>query len=370
MTDKRTALLAAGGTGGHIFPAQALGEELRARGWDVHLATDSRAERFAGAFGEGQVHVVPSGTFSKNPIRLIKALFKVAKGVRAATRLVDKLKPDVTIGFGGYPSALPVFLSHRAGVPTVIHEANAVLGRANKALARNARAIATGFPLSGASQHASKTVLTGNPVRSAIAEIADQAFVAPTDDEPFELLIFGGSQGAQFFSQIMPEVIAGMAFDLGMRLKITQQARPEDEAELRQWYQDNDIEAEVAPFFEDMPARLSNAHLVISRAGASTVTELAIVGRPAILIPYPHALDHDQATNAKAMADAGGVDVVMQHEATPERLRHIITELMQDPARLAAQAQAAKSTAQPDAARLLADICTAMADGVSLPAQG
>ncbi|MEN0087183.1 MAG: UDP-N-acetylglucosamine--N-acetylmuramyl-(pentapeptide) pyrophosphoryl-undecaprenol N-acetylglucosamine transferase, partial [Pseudomonadota bacterium] len=306
----RVALLAAGGSGGHIFPAQALSEELRGRGWTVHLATDGRAERFTSAFGEGHVHVVPSATFTKNPLKMFKAVGRIWQGYRAAGKLVDELKPDIAVGFGGYPSFLPMFAANRAGVPTLIHEANAVLGRANKALAGRADAIAMGFPLAGAASYGDKLTVTGNPVRQAVIEASHAVYAAPHGEEPFELLVFGGSQGAQFFSDVMPKVIAGLPFELGTRLKVVQQARPEDEADLREWYAENEIEAEVAPFFSDMAERLTKAHLVISRAGASTVTELAIVGRPAILVPYPHALDHDQATNAKAMAEAGGVKVM------------------------------------------------------------
>ncbi|MEM1364494.1 MAG: undecaprenyldiphospho-muramoylpentapeptide beta-N-acetylglucosaminyltransferase [Pseudomonadota bacterium] len=357
----RIALLAAGGSGGHIFPAQALAEELRSRGWTVHLATDGRAERFASAFGDGHVHVVPSATFTKNPIKLLKAVARIWQGHRVAGRLTAELKPHMAIGFGGYPSFLPIFAASRAGVPTVIHEANAVLGRANKALAGRVDAIAMGFPLANAGKLGEKLSVTGNPVRQSVIDAAQTPFAAPDEGQAFELLVFGGSQGAQFFSDVMPEVIGGLPYDLGARLRVVQQARPEDETALRAWYSNNEIKAEIAPFFGDMADRLAKAHLVISRAGASTVTELAVVGRPAILVPYPHALDHDQATNAKAMAEAGGVQVMAQSDATPEALRNFLVSVMHDPQQLASMARAARSTSNPDAARLLADKCEAIA---------
>ncbi|MEO0496807.1 MAG: undecaprenyldiphospho-muramoylpentapeptide beta-N-acetylglucosaminyltransferase [Pseudomonadota bacterium] len=357
----RIALLAAGGSGGHIFPAQALAEELRGRGWTVHLATDGRAERFAGAFGDGHVHVVRSATFSKNPLKMIKALGRIWQGYRSANRLIAELKPDLAVGFGGYPSFLPIFAASRAGVPTLIHEANAVLGRANKALASRVDAIAMGFPLENAGSLGPKLHVTGNPVRQSVIDASRMPYAQPELGGTFNLVVFGGSQGAQFFSQVLPEMVGGMAFENGARLRVVQQARPEDESALRAWYADNEIEAEVAPFFSDMADRLAQAHLVISRAGASTVTELAVVGRPAILVPYPHALDHDQATNAKAMAQAGGVIVMDQTEASPQALREFVEETMSAPERLAIMAQAALSTANPDAARLLADRCEAIA---------
>ncbi|MEO0635713.1 MAG: undecaprenyldiphospho-muramoylpentapeptide beta-N-acetylglucosaminyltransferase [Pseudomonadota bacterium] len=357
----RVALLAAGGSGGHIFPAQALAEELRERGWTVHLATDGRAERFAGAFEDDRVHVVPSATFSKNPLKLLKAMARLWKGYGVARALLTQLRPSVVVGFGGYPSFLPVFAAGRAGLPTLIHEANAVLGRANKALAGRVDAIAMGFPLASPQSYGGKLTVTGNPVRRSVVEAANTAFVPPAADEPFRLLVFGGSQGAQFFSDVMPQVVGGLPFELGERLRVTQQARPEDEEDLRRWYAENEIEAEIAPFFSDMATRLAAAHLVISRAGASTVTELAVVGRPAVLVPYPHALDHDQATNAKAIADAGGVQVMAQSDASPEALREFLMGVMAEPKRLEAMASAARSTASPDAARLLADRCEAIA---------
>jgi len=355
-------LLAAGGTGGHLFPAEALAHELNERGWTVHLATDDRAERFAGHFPAAAVHPIQSATMgSKNPIAVLGAFWKIWRGVRQASAIIGRIKPDAVVGFGGYPTLPPLYAATRRKVPTLIHEQNAVMGRANRALAGRVHAIAGGFLPQDTSATGEKTVTTGNPVRPAVLEAAKTPYVASTAEEPFRLLVFGGSQGAQFFSDAMPGAIALLSDAQRKRLVITQQARADDVARVKAAYAALGVAVEVSPFFTDMAARMAAAHLVISRSGASTVSEIAVIGRPALLVPYPYALDHDQAANAAALAAAGGGEVHPQSTLSPERIATLVGGLMDNPERLASMAAGAKSAGRPDAARLLADLTEAIA---------
>ncbi|NKN36205.1 undecaprenyldiphospho-muramoylpentapeptide beta-N-acetylglucosaminyltransferase [Agrobacterium sp. a22-2] len=363
---KGIILLAAGGTGGHLFPAEALSHELIARGYAVHLVTDSRAERFAGMFPADTIHTVPSATIgSKNPVAVLRSLWTLWRGLRAARRLIAELKPRAVIGFGGYPTVPPLLAATGLGVPSVIHEQNAVMGRANKALAKRVQAIAGGFLPEGGI-YAARTVVTGNPVRPAILEAASRDYIPSAAEEPFRLVVFGGSQGAQFFSSALPTAISLLDEALRGRLTVTQQARPEDEERVRSCYSKLGITAEVSPFFKDMADRIASAHLVICRSGASTVSELAVIGRPSILVPYPYALDHDQAANAAALAGLGGAKVIAQSELSPEKLAELLKGAMTDPVRLQAMADAARQTGKPQATRLLADLVEAIAAGKSV----
>ncbi|MDP3527231.1 MAG: undecaprenyldiphospho-muramoylpentapeptide beta-N-acetylglucosaminyltransferase [Hoeflea sp.] len=367
MAGRKLFLLAAGGTGGHLFPAEALAHELIARGHDVHLVTDSRAERFAGKFPASEVHVVRSATIgSKNPVKVVQSLWTLFQGTRAAGRLLRRIRPDAVIGFGGYPTIPPLLAASNAGLPTMLHEQNAVMGRANKALASRVKVIAGGFLPEGKGAHAAKTVITGNPVRPEVIAAAAIPYVPSMEGEPFRLVVFGGSQGAQFFSDAIPSAIGLMPEALRARLELTQQARPEDEPHVRARLEEMGVKAEVSPFFTDMAARIAAGHLVISRSGASTVSEIAVIGRSAILVPYPYALDHDQAANAQALMAQGGASVVRQADLTPQLLAEMIADRMNDPAGLAATAAAAQATGKPDAARLLANLAEAIAEGVSI----
>lgn len=363
----KVALLCAGGTGGHVFPAESLAHELTARGWSVHLATDERAERFAGKFADGAVHVVPSATIgSKNPVALIRTALKLFSGFRAAGALLRKLNPEIVVGFGGYPTLPPVYAAVRAGVPTLIHEQNAVMGRANAQLARSVDAIAGGFLPEQGAKYPDKTVLTGNPVRPPVIEASQSKYSAP-DAGLFTLLVFGGSQGAQYFGEAIPAAIALLPEGLRHRILVTQQARKDDEAQVRAAYEGLGVKADVSPFFADMAGKIASAQFVISRAGASTVSELAVIGRPSLLVPYPHALDHDQAANAAALMAEGGAMVIKQAELSPERIAGIISDMAQNPEKAAAMAAAAKAAAMPDATRLLADLTEAIAARKSVP---
>lgn len=360
---KGTILLAAGGTGGHLFPAEALAHELKARGWSVHLVTDERASRYASSFPADHIHAVSSATIgSKNPVALARAFWNIWRGVREASALFQRIRPAAVVGFGGYPTLPPLYAATRRGLPTMVHEQNAVMGRANRALASRVTAIAGGFLIAEGAQ-AAKTVVTGNPVRPALIEAARTRYTVPATAGEFRLLVFGGSQGAQFFSEAIPPSIAALPEAERRRLTVTQQARSEDEAAVRKAYAALGVEAEIAPFFNDMAARLAAAHLVISRSGASTVSEIGVVGRPALLVPYPYALDHDQAANAATLAAAGGAEVHVQSTLSTERLAELIGGLMRDPERLSAMAAAARSAGRPDATRLLADLTEAIASG-------
>lgn len=364
---KGTILLAAGGTGGHLFPAEALAHEMIARGWSVHLATDDRAERFAGHFPAKEVHPIASATFgSRNPVALARSFLTIWRGVRQSSQVIARIKPDVVVGFGGYPTLPPLYAANRRGVPTIVHEQNAVMGRANRALAAKAAAIAGGFLPEGTGQYGSKTVVTGNPVRPPVIQAAAEAYTPSREGRPFRLLVFGGSQGAQFFSDAVPAAIAALPQEQRTRLLVTQQARADDVDRVKAAYAELGMVPEVLPFFSDMAMRMAAAQLVISRSGASTVSEISIIGRPALLVPYPHALDHDQAANAAALAAAGGAEVHAQSTLSVERLAELIGKAISEPDRLAIMAAAAKSAGKPDAARLLADLAEAIASGKSV----
>ncbi len=355
-------LVAAGGTGGHLFPAEALAAALVRRGIPVHLVTDRRAARYGGAFAEDAVHVVASATWrGRNPLAVAKTFAILGLGLYQARALIGRLKPAAVIGFGGYPTIPPVLAAVWRGVPSLIHDANAVIGRANRFLAPRVNAIATTFPnlFAEAPALAAKAALTGNPVRPAVAAAA--AILYPDASGPLRLLIFGGSQGARILADVVPPAIALLQGELRARLSVVQQAREEDVTRVRAAYAEASVAAEVAPFFFDLPARLAASHLVVARSGASTVAELAAIGRPAILVPLPHALDQDQFANAGVLEQSGGAIRIVQDAFTPARLAAEIAALGAAPARLAAMAQAARSLGRLDAADRLADLVLAVA---------
>ncbi|WP_337266986.1 undecaprenyldiphospho-muramoylpentapeptide beta-N-acetylglucosaminyltransferase [Oryzifoliimicrobium ureilyticus] len=356
--------LAAGGTGGHLFPAEALAHKLKERGYQVHLVTDSRAERYAGRFPADEIHVVASATIgSKNPIAVARALMALWKGTRQAKALIRRLKPKVVVGFGGYPTVPPLLAASQLNVPTMIHEQNAVMGRANKMLAGRVKAIAGGFLPEQGGPLAAKTLTTGNPVRPAVIAASQVPYQPSGPQDPFHLVVFGGSQGAQYFSKTIPTAVSLLDESLRSRLRITQQVRAEDTEMVAGCVARLSLNADTAPFFTDMAERLAAAHLVICRSGASTVSEIAVIGRPAILVPYPHALDHDQAANAAALAATGGAKVIPQAQLSAEKIAAILNKAMSDPARLTEMAAAAKSAGRPNAADLLADMVEAIAAG-------
>src|SRR5437588_2065231 len=352
-------LLAAGGTGGHLFPAEALAQALARRGIAVELATDTRGGRYGGRFPARQVHVIPSATIrSRNPLSLARTGAMLGLGLVKAHALLGRIKPNAVVGFGGYPTVPPVLAATLRGLPTLIHEQNAVMGRANRLLAPRVQAIALSFAgvLDAAPKLAAKATRTGNPLRPAVIAAAEGAFVAPEADGLFRLLVFGGSQGAKIMSDIVPGAIELLDLALRARLLLAQQAREEDLARVRDSYARLRIAAEVAPFFTDLPARIAAAHLVVSRSGAGTVAELAAIGRPSILVPLPHALDQDQFANAGVLEKAGGAMRLEQKDFTSDRLAAEITALATAPQKLVAMAAAARSQGATDAAEQLADL--------------
>jgi UDP-N-acetylglucosamine--N-acetylmuramyl-(pentapeptide) pyrophosphoryl-undecaprenol N-acetylglucosamine transferase len=364
---KGIIMLAAGGTGGHLFPAEALAFELKALGYSIHLVTDSRAERYAGKFPADEIHVVPSATIgSKNPLKVASSLWTLWSGIRVARRLMGKVRPKVVVGFGGYPTIPPLLAATGMGIPSMIHEQNAVMGRANKALAKRVMAIAGGFLPETDGPYAPKTVTTGNPVRPAVLEAAKVRYQPSGEGEEFRLVVFGGSQGAQYFSKIVPTAISLLDDNLRKRLKITQQARVEDMPMVQGCVAKLEMNAEIAPFFTDMAERIARAHLVVCRSGASTVSEISVIGRPAILVPYPYALDHDQAANAATLASTGGAKVIVQAELSAEKLSRILTDAMNNPEKLTSMAENAKKAGKPDATRLLAAMVEAIASGSTI----
>lgn len=353
-----TVLICAGGTGGHLFPAEALALTLKARGWRVHLATDHRVETYGGDFPAEQVHIIPSATITRSPIAAVRGLLRLWSGLIRSRRLIRSLKPDAAVGFGGYPTVPPMLAATRARIPTVIHDQNAVLGRANRFLASRVTAVATSFPKVGGTAElvGDRVVETGNPVRLAVREAARTPYPVRAVGDPFRLLVFGGSQGARFMSDLVPPAIARTAEPVRRRLHIVQQCREEDLARVGEAYGKMSVEAELKPFFRDMPARIAASHLVVSRSGASTIAELAVIGRPAIMVPLPHALDQDQKANALVLSRAGGGWMVEQREMTPERLAKDLTELIEHPEQLAAAASSARQIGRPDAVERLADL--------------
>lgn len=354
-----SVLLAAGGTGGHLFPAEALARVLERRNVRVELITDTRALAYAGNFPAAAVHAVAAATpTGGSPLAKARALLTLARGTLQARSLLGRIDPAVVVGFGGYPTVPPMLAGSLRKLPVVLHEQNAVMGRANAFLGRRATAIATGFAALGRASAAmlAKATHTGNPVRPAVLAAADVPYPG-MDDGLLRLLVTGGSQGARVMSDVVPLAIARLPKPLRDRLIVTQQARGEDEARVRAAYAEAQVRAEVAPFFTDLPARIGAAHLVIARAGASTVSELAVIGRPSVLVPFPHALDQDQAANARVLQETGAALVIAQTGFDPAWLAGELTRIMADPAAiLGPQAERAHTVGLPDAAERLADL--------------
>ncbi|MCB9959564.1 MAG: undecaprenyldiphospho-muramoylpentapeptide beta-N-acetylglucosaminyltransferase [Rhodospirillaceae bacterium] len=358
IADECPVVLAAGGTGGHMFPAEALARELVGRGVRVVLLTDRRGQAFGGDLADVRVYRVRAGAPVGGVVRKARAAVDMLLGYGEARAILRALNPAAVVGFGGYPSVPTVFAASRLRLPLVLHEQNAVLGRANRLFAKKATAIATAFPelqrLSGADPRV--VVMTGNPVRRPIAALAGTPYVPPEPGQPVRLLVTGGSQGAKVFSELVPAALAQLPDSVRSRLKVSQQSRRELLDQTRRALANANVEAEVLDFFTDMPVRLATAHLVICRSGASTVAELAAAGRPAILVPFPHAMDDHQSANAAAMEAAGGGWMLPQATLDAGALAHRIERLIDRPELLARAAEAARSLAPGDAAAALADL--------------
>lgn len=358
MAEKRSfVLLTTGGTGGHVFPAEALAAALARRGIRLALATDRRGHAYRGALHNierHQIHAAPMA--GKNPAKLLKACFELAYGFFQAYRLLRRLQPQAVIGFGGYASVPVMLAASHMGLPTLLHEQNAVLGRANRLLAPRVTAIATSFPVTHRLRptDAPKARLTGNPVREAFQPVRERPYPPLGPEMPFVLLILGGSQGARIFSQIVPKALAALDAKTQARLRVIQQCRPEDLEAVEAHYKAIGIKADVLTFFEDVPERLANAHLVISRAGASTVAELTTAGRPAILVPYPAATDDHQMANARALDEAGGAWLMPEPFFTAPALAARIESFLELPILLNKAAMGALALGRADSAERLA----------------
>jgi UDP-N-acetylglucosamine--N-acetylmuramyl-(pentapeptide) pyrophosphoryl-undecaprenol N-acetylglucosamine transferase len=340
-----------------LFPAEALAAALSKRGITVELATDRRAAGFAARFPARAIHVLPADTVrGRNPLSLTRTFLMLGFGTLRAWWLMIRRRPAAVVGFGGYPTLPPVLAAWLRGTPTVIHESNAVLGRANRWLAPRVLAIATGHQSVLADPWlAAKATHVGNPVRPAVAAAAQKPYVTP-DDGQLRLLVFGGSQGARVMSEVMPAAIEKLPIEMRSRVRVAQQCREEDLEAVRAIYRRLDVPAELAVFFPDLPARIAEAHLVVARAGASTVAEIAAIGRPAVLVPLPHALDQDQLANASALAAAGGALMIREPDFAPERLAAELGRLGGEPATLGAMALASRRMGRLDAAERLADL--------------
>ncbi|PJK29768.1 undecaprenyldiphospho-muramoylpentapeptide beta-N-acetylglucosaminyltransferase [Minwuia thermotolerans] len=358
MAGRKKFVLTAGGTGGHLFPAQALAEQLARRGHGLALMTDRRGAQFGQRFPDAEIVTVEAASPAGGIGQKLRSAVRMGRGCMQALTALRRLAPAAVIGFGGYASLPALWAAGRQRRPIVLHEQNAFAGRANRLFAGRAAAVGLSFAATGGLERFgdTRTVVVGNPVRDAILTLRDAPYEGPGHDGPLNLFVFGGSQGAAVFAETVPEALGGLPERLRSRLSVTQQVRPENMDAARAAYAAAGMEARLEPFFEDMAALLGRAHLVLSRAGASTVNELAVAGRPSVLVPYPHAADDHQTANARAMADAGGAWLVPNERFDVATCRRTLEALLEDPAALSRMAAAARQIAMPDAAERLADL--------------
>lgn len=364
--NQKLVVLATGGTGGHVFPAQALSERLQAHGYKLALITDRRGDAYSGTLGALETHTISAGAVSgRGKLGKIKAGFKLVKGYFQARKLLKKLQPDAVVGFGGYPSVPTMIAATRLGLKTVIHEQNAVLGRANRLLAPMVNKVASSFEATSMLKDIDlpKATWTGNPVRPEMAALNQKPY-QPIDDNKINILITGGSQGASIFGEVVPEAIALLPVELRAKLHITQQVRKEQRADVQNAYAKLNMLPSLASFINDMPDQLEKAHLVICRSGASTMAELATAGRPSILVPYMHAIDDHQTANGARICDAGGAWMIPQQDFTPVVLAERLQSLIHNPVMLTHAAKAAKKLGQPEADARLADVVMELITGI------
>ncbi|MET0310279.1 MAG: undecaprenyldiphospho-muramoylpentapeptide beta-N-acetylglucosaminyltransferase [Sphingomonas sp.] len=358
MSQSRSYVLAAGGTGGHMVPAAALAVELANRGHHVALVSDDRGVRFPGLFEDVETHVLPAGRLGGGPLGFVKAAGKMLAGRSMALRLYKDIQPSAVIGFGGYPALPAILAAFRARIPTIVHEQNAVLGRVNRFVAGRVDAIATSYGQVERMKDGwqGKTHLVGNPVREAVLALRNRPYPIIEEDGIFRVLVTGGSQGASVLSQVVPDGLALLPVHFRRRLQVTHQARVEDIDMVRAKYQAHGIPAEIATYLPDLPEHLAWAHIVIARAGASTIAELTAAGRPAILVPLPTATDDHQTANAREITAAGGARTIPQRAFTATELAKQIQKLGLDTHALENAASRARSVGRPHAARDLADL--------------
>ncbi len=356
-------VIVAGGTGGHFFPAEALASELVARGRRIVLLCDARSAGLRSPVFAGHEHFVIAGAgiAGRGVLRGASALVALARGAVQARGILARLDAAAIVAFGGYPSVAPVLAARslRRRPPVVLHEQNAVLGRANRFLSRHATMLALSFAATERLPDGVATLLTGNPVRQAVIALAALDYTPPVG--AVRLLVLGGSLGARVFSDVVPAAVAALAPDLRARLSVVQQCRAEDLDRVRAAYAQSGVSAELAIFFPDVADKLAAAHLVVSRAGASSVAELAVAGRPALLVPLPNAIDDHQSANARALVAARGASAIAQRDFTPAALAEQLTLLLGNPDMLAHAAQAARSVGHADATARLADLVESLA---------
>ncbi|MFN7054415.1 undecaprenyldiphospho-muramoylpentapeptide beta-N-acetylglucosaminyltransferase [Hyphomonas sp.] len=360
--EPKLVVIAAGGTGGHMFPARAFADEMRARGWQVGLISDSRGLRYAGDFpAEWKAEVEAASPNFRKPWTVPGAALKINAGIASARRLMRQYGPALVAGFGGYPAFPALAAARRSGVPIIIHEQNAVLGRVNRQFARHAKLVASGFERLDFLPRGAAHMPIGNPVRAPILEAASAPY--PDTDGELNIFITGGSQGSRIIGEMVPLALANhVPAPLRVRLKIVQQVREEQVSGVSELYAKAGVRCELSPFFSDMPRRLAAAHLVIARSGAGTVSELAVMGRPSILIPLAIAMDDHQAANAEALTAVGAADMILETNVTPQLLGQLAAARLSDPEELKTRAAAAKSAARPDAAKVLADMAERIAE--------
>ena len=360
---KPLLVIAAGGTGGHMFPAQALAETMLRAGWRVKLSTDARGARYTGGFPHSvEIEEVSSATFARGGIAAkIITPFRILSGILAARRAFRRDRPAVVVGFGGYPSIPAIGAAWLMKLPRMIHEQNGVLGRVNQLFAKRVDMIACGtWPTElpdGVKGHH-----TGNPVRAAIQAKSGAPYIPP-GDHPMEILIIGGSQGARILSDVVPAAIASLPAAILDNLRVSQQARQADLDRVISYYAERGIRADVQTFFQDVPKRMSEAQLVIARAGASTVADLSAIGRPSILIPYAAATADHQTANARSLVEAGGAVLMPESKLDAATLCDHMTAILSDPQAATQMANAALSIGRPDAAEQLAAMVKTLAEG-------
>ncbi len=363
---RKLVLIAAGGTGGHLFPAAAFAEEMMKRGWRVVLMTDIRGRRYAEGFPAEAIIDVPAATFTlRNPIKAVGAALRIARGIMAADAHLKRLDPAVIAGFGGYPSVPALWTARSQERPILIFQADAVLGRVNRYFAPDAAAVACGFErldLLPESARPRKRV-TGSPVRPPIIAARETPYPDLPAGGRINILVTGGSQGARLFGEVVPGAVSLLPAELRERLHIVQQVRDEQLDEVRSTYDHAAVSFEIAPFFPNMAERLAACHLFIGRAGASTVTEAQVVGRPAIFVPLAIAADDHQTANAEGMTAVGAADVIAEINFTEEALRKKLEERLTDTHGLAVRAAAARASGNTDAAERLADLAIELGGG-------
>lgn len=348
-------LLAAGGTGGHMFPAQALAETLKARGWDIAMMTDARGTKHAGRIPADPIIEVQAASISpRKPIKALKGALQLARGVRQAKAFIKTWKPDVVVGFGGYPAFPAIRAAQNMGLPTILHEQNAVLGRVNRVFAKKALWVASGFEELQKLPTGANHICVGNPLRDQIINAIPKTYASPKED--INLLIVGGSLGARLVSQTMPKAVALLPEDLRMRLSVVQQTRPESRDEAEAIYKDAGVRAVCETFFDNIETHLAKAHYIVARAGASSVSEIAAMGKPSLFVPLAIAMDDHQTVNAKALNRLGAADILPESRFTPEAVKTTLEERLRDSTYLERAAAAARAASRPNAAAELADL--------------